>query len=103
MMTTFRVGAMSSPCLPVGLALWMRRTGPQMPQCYTPQMLYAQDPLELGQVPYLELGSLHPLGQGAPVAVDPGRGHADALGARDVDVRTVADKQRVTGSRAHAL
>src|ERR1700687_2205008 len=92
MITTLRVGAMSSPRLPVGLALWMRRFGSEM--------LHAQDALQLGQVPYLELGSLHVVRQGAPVAVDPGRGHAHALGARDVDIRAVADEERFAGSRA---
>src|SRR5512132_1074878 len=92
MITTFRVGAMSSPRLRVGLALWMRRI-----RCW---MLRAQDALQLGQVPYLELGCPHALGQGAPVAVNPGRSHAHALGASDVDLRAVADEERLAGSRA---
>src|SRR6266508_1723258 len=97
MMTTFRVGAMFCPYLSVGLVLRMRCSFDA-----SNVLLDAQDTLELGQVPYLELRRLDVPGQGARVPVDPGHGHAHALGARDVDIRAVADEERLAGGKTKA-
>src|SRR5882672_5912534 len=93
MMTTFRVAARSllasslvSPLNAAILGCPERRPG-----C----ALLAKDTLELAQIPDLELWWRHALRQGRRLAVDPGRGHAHALGAHHIDVRPVAHEERL--------
>src|SRR5437773_11469579 len=60
----------------------------------------AEDGTELSQVPDLVVRPCDAVGQRLPRTIHPRDGHAQPLGAHDVDVRAIADEQRV--GRRHA-
>src|SRR4029453_2083714 len=56
---------------------------------------------EVGQVSEVEVRGGEAVGERVPGRVQPGRRHADSLGAGHVDVRPVAHEETLPGRNAH--